>query len=96
MVFGSLSDKIGRKWIMIVGMLAGILLYRPIFSTFKEDTNVKEWIAQGVTVLKQDSSTTTNDQQIISKVLNACKSQLRYAKGSSMTEEFYTAVIQPN
>lgn len=62
-VFGSLSDKIGRKWIMIVGMLAGILLYRPIFSTFKEDTNVKEWIAQGVTVLKQDSSTTTNDQQ---------------------------------
>jgi MFS family permease len=62
-VFGSLSDKIGRKWIMIVGMLAGILLYRPIFSTFKKDTNVKEWIAQGVTVLKQDSSTTTNDQQ---------------------------------
>ena len=49
-VFGSLSDKIGRKWIMIVGMLAGILLYRPIFSTFKKDTNVKEWIAQGVTV----------------------------------------------
>jgi len=62
-VFGSLSDKIGRKWIMIVGMLAGILLYRPIFSTFKKDTNVKEWIAQGVTVLKQDSSITTNDQQ---------------------------------
>ncbi len=62
-VFGSLSDKIGRKWIMIVGMLAGILLYRPIFSTFKKDTNVKEWIQQGVTVLKQDSSTTTNSQQ---------------------------------
>ncbi|MFY7838970.1 MAG: MFS transporter [Lacibacter sp.] len=62
-VFGSLSDKIGRKWIMIIGMLAGVLLFRPIFSTFKKDTNVKEWIAQGVTVLKQDSSTTTNDQQ---------------------------------
>src|SRR5205085_9031167 len=30
-VFGSLSDKWGRKNIMLVGMLLGILLYRPIF-----------------------------------------------------------------
>ena len=62
-VFGSLSDKIGRKWIMIVGMLAGILLYRPIFSTFKKDTNIKEWMQQDVTIIKQDSSKSINDQQ---------------------------------
>jgi len=30
-VFGSLSDKIGRKWIMIVGMLLAIITYRPLF-----------------------------------------------------------------
>lgn len=30
-VFGALSDKLGRKWIMLAGMLLGILLYRPIF-----------------------------------------------------------------
>jgi MFS family permease len=30
-VFGSLSDKWGRKNIMLAGMLLGILLYRPIF-----------------------------------------------------------------
>jgi MFS family permease len=30
-VFGSLSDKIGRKYIILAGMLLGILLYRPIF-----------------------------------------------------------------
>ncbi len=30
-VFGSLSDKIGRRNIMLAGMLLGILLYRPIF-----------------------------------------------------------------
>src|SRR5215216_4588094 len=30
-VFGGLSDKIGRRNIMLVGMLLGILLYRPIF-----------------------------------------------------------------
>src|SRR5215203_1913205 len=30
-VFGALSDKWGRKNIMMVGMLLGVLLYRPIF-----------------------------------------------------------------
>src|SRR5215212_1158869 len=29
-VFGALSDRIGRKYIMMVGMLAAIALYRPI------------------------------------------------------------------
>jgi MFS family permease len=38
--FGWLSDKIGRKWIMMAGMLLGILTYRPIFSTFLNDTTI--------------------------------------------------------
>jgi MFS family permease len=38
--FGWLSDKIGRKWIMMLGMLLGILTYRPIFNTFLNDTAV--------------------------------------------------------
>jgi MFS family permease len=39
-LFGWLSDKIGRKWIMMLGMLLGIITYRPIFNTFLQDTNV--------------------------------------------------------
>ncbi|TAG98627.1 MAG: MFS transporter, partial [Sphingobacteriales bacterium] len=35
-VFGSWSDRVGRKWIMLVGMLAGILFYRPIYKQFLE------------------------------------------------------------
>ncbi len=38
-VFASLSDKIGRKWIMLTGMLLGIISYRPIFQTFRDLTN---------------------------------------------------------
>lgn len=39
-VFGWLSDKIGRKPIMMLGMLAGILLYRPIYQKMYETTDV--------------------------------------------------------
>ena len=40
-VFGYLSDRIGRKWIMMFGMLAGILTYRPIYQYFLDATNAK-------------------------------------------------------
>jgi MFS family permease len=40
-VFGYLSDRIGRKWIMMFGMLAGILTYRPIYQYFLNATNAK-------------------------------------------------------
>ena len=32
LIFGSLSDKIGRKWIMLAGMLIAIISYRPIYT----------------------------------------------------------------
>jgi MFS family permease len=42
--WGWLSDKVGRKWIMMAGLLLGILTYRPIFDTFLKDTDTKEWM----------------------------------------------------
>lgn len=39
-VFGWLSDKIGRKTIMMVGMLAAILCYRPIYEKMYSTTDV--------------------------------------------------------
>ena len=41
--WGWLSDKIGRKWIMIAGMLLAIVTYRPIFQTFLSDSDTKNW-----------------------------------------------------
>jgi MFS family permease len=41
--FGWLSDKIGRKWIMMAGMLLGVITYRPIFNTFLTDSNAGNW-----------------------------------------------------
>lgn len=42
-LWGWLSDKIGRKWIMMVGMALAIFTYRPIFSEFLKDTNTTNW-----------------------------------------------------
>jgi MFS family permease len=39
-LFGWLSDKVGRKYIMMGGMLLAILLYRPIYKTMYETTSV--------------------------------------------------------
>lgn len=39
-VFGSWSDKVGRKWIMLTGMLLGIIFYRPIYQMFIDKTDV--------------------------------------------------------
>jgi MFS family permease len=38
--WGWLSDKVGRKWIMMSGMLLAILTYRPIYRYFYEHTSV--------------------------------------------------------
>lgn len=41
-IFGSWSDRVGRKWIMLTGMLLGVICYRPIYQYFLDVTNVKE------------------------------------------------------
>lgn len=44
-IFGGLSDKIGRKWIMMLGMLCGIVAYLPIYTKFLEWTNASERVS---------------------------------------------------
>src|ERR1700712_3839082 len=47
LIFGALSDKIGRKWIMLTGMLLGVVFYRPIFGKLLKDADAKEWKDRG-------------------------------------------------
>lgn len=39
-VFGTLSDRIGRKWIMLIGMLLAVFSYRFVYQKFLDYTNV--------------------------------------------------------
>ncbi len=53
--FGWLSDKVGRKYIMMGGMFLAILLYRPIYKSMYATTNVEnktEIVAQ-TTILSE-------------------------------------------
>jgi MFS family permease len=40
--FGNLSDKIGRKWIIMVGLFSAVLLYRPIYQKMIDISSVAE------------------------------------------------------
>ena len=41
-VFGALSDKIGRKYIMMAGMLIAVLAYRPIYTMMYNEADLKQ------------------------------------------------------
>jgi MFS family permease len=41
-IFGAWSDKVGRKWIMLSGMLLGIIFYRPIYQMFIDKSDVSK------------------------------------------------------
>ena len=40
-IFGWLSDKLGRKWVMLTGMALAILTYRPIYESMYQLTNIE-------------------------------------------------------
>ena len=43
-IFGALSDKIGRKYIMMAGMLIAVLSYKPLYQMMYDSANLKNKI----------------------------------------------------
>ena len=66
-IFGSWSDRIGRKWIMLTGMLLGVIFYRPIYQVFLDDTNV-------AAVTQQDISEVSSPVIVRSALTNSADS----------------------
>jgi len=61
--FGWLSDKIGRKAIMMTGMLLAVLTYRPIYDKIYQlaDTNTKQEIVDEFKVAKKEEKVLHGD-----------------------------------
>ncbi|HYI77822.1 MAG TPA: MFS transporter [Chryseolinea sp.] len=80
--FGWLSDKIGRKMIMMVGMLAAVFLYRPIYKqmyALADVTGQQEIVAQN-RIEKSATITATGDSVLTQQNIKL------YEKGNSVVE----------
>ena len=80
--FGWLSDKVGRKYIMMGGMLLAILLYRPIYKQMYETTSVKNKteMVEKTTVLAELKE---NKKQTMDSIYTTNK---EYADGTTLVE----------
>ena len=67
-LFGWLSDKVGRKWIMLIGMLAAVLTYRPIYKQFLSLTSAKNRIEK-IDLAK----TTVSEPKVVTDAKEATK-----------------------
>ncbi len=94
-VFGWLSDKVGRKWIMLLGMLLGVLFYRPIFNTFLNDANVKEWVKTGEGLQKIEINKTREKAMLQDNVaLNIVKTITKWEKNEvSFLEQTVDTIV---
>jgi len=89
-VFGTLSDRIGRKWIMLAGMALAIVTYRPIYQKFIDYTNP----ANRTGLLDVAKTTASNpvgtlDSKDKKKMLMTVKYDTAYSDGAVYT---YTKV----
>jgi MFS family permease len=90
-IFGSWSDKVGRKWIMLTGMLLGIIFYRPIYQVFLDETDISKVTAQDIAsisepVVKRTQIENTNDTLITATSIIALKSGGSYTQVQSSTK----------
>ncbi|MEQ1677024.1 MAG: MFS transporter [Chitinophagaceae bacterium] len=81
-LWGWLSDKIGRKWIMMAGMLLAVLTYRPIFDTFLKNSSTGTLNIKEEKQVSQKFELTRNNQDSISITV----SKITYENGLSLIQ----------
>ncbi|WP_333854438.1 MFS transporter [Epilithonimonas sp.] len=83
--FGWLSDKVGRKAVMMTGMLIAILAYRPIYSAMFNSVDVakKEVSADGIT----EKRTVKVHDKIATDSLITFHKEIAYTDGTLMKKD---------
>ena len=81
-LFGWLSDKVGRKYIMMGGMLLAIILYRPIYKSMYETTSIanKTEMVEKTTLLAELKE---NKKQTMDSIYTTNR---EYADGTTLVE----------
>ena len=84
-IFGSWSDKVGRKWIMLTGMLLGIIFYRPIYQIFLDDTDVTKIEQKDIKEISNPVVTKTLIENTSDSLITTT-SQVTLLSGASFTK----------
>nr|WP_294876451.1 hypothetical protein [uncultured Pedobacter sp.] len=84
-IFGSWSDKVGRKWIMLTGMLLGIIFYRPIYQIFLDDTDVTKIEQKDIKEISNPVVTRTLIENTSDSLITTT-SQVTLLSGASFTK----------
>ncbi|QRR01051.1 MFS transporter [Dyadobacter sandarakinus] len=89
-IFGSWSDKVGRKWIMLTGMALGVLFYRPIYQYFLDATNVREMeatqlLSTSEPVVERVLIKDTKDSLITTTVTKTLRNGMTYKESGIVT-----------
>ena len=87
--FGWLSDKIGRKAIMLTGMLLAIFCYRPIFTAMytMSDVKQKQEMTSEITTRKILSAENPKDSIIFKTTVATYSDQTKLAQTEKYTQE---------
>lgn len=83
-LFGWLSDKIGRKWIMLIGMLIALVSYRFIYSQMYEAGSVKVKTEIAANTLVEVK--TTADPKLAGDSIRTTTTHKSYEDGTTLKE----------
>jgi len=86
--FGWLSDKIGRKMIMMAGLLLAVFLYRPIYTKMYElaDITRKAELANQKEITKDFSVSESGDSVTVRKLIHVYADQTRLVETTTETK----------
>jgi MHS family proline/betaine transporter-like MFS transporter len=79
--FGWLSDRIGRKMIMMAGMLLAVILYVPIYKQMHAVADVKESVVVGQPNITNERTTNDDGQTVL-----VTRTETTFADGNSRVE----------
>lgn len=99
-VFGSWSDKVGRKWIMLTGMLLGVICYRPIYQYFIDATNVREFEKTSLANVSEpviETTTAANETDLLTTttVVKTLTSGMTFKEVTTVTKSAGQSDLSP-
>jgi MFS family permease len=97
--WGWLSDKIGRKWIMMAGLALAVFSYRPIFDLFLQDSNPKKILAENPNLqgrlLKSDTTKTDENGYVLHQKYQYSHAGMKFTQERNDTLYFIGTIYPP-